>query len=394
MINLPNNCRRSAFIIHPKNWDKKDADITTTWYLKYRFYEEGKPVKPVKIRCANDTKILAERQVFVHDAVKQLTEDLAAGYNPNLKDFTVEHLGDITPDTLFFHALQYALDNAPFIPETKKEIEWVLRNTKKAADACNYLHLSIGTIRRKHIKMILDKCKKLNPELSNNSYNVFRKYLYKLFKILKQYEAVELNPVDGIEKLAVISPIRPSLSEGDEILLDKYLIKNYPSLRRFMHIFYQSGCRIKEIMRLQAKDVYLNRQEFKITTFKGRKYKEELKAINNDVLHLWQELMKGIKPNDYLFGEGLEPAATPIKAYQIHKRWNRLIKKPLGIEADFYSLKHSKITAVNDKAKDSDLSKQLTGHSKNDVIAKVYDLNANQRRLDELKKIKTPFGVK
>ncbi len=38
-------------------------------------------------------------------------------------------------------------------------------------------------------------------------------------------------------------------------------------------------------------------------------------------------------------GEGLRLAIKPIRYDQINKRWQR-VKNNLGIEADFYSLKH------------------------------------------------------
>jgi len=50
--------------------------------------------------------------------------------------------------------------------------------------------------------------------------------------------------------------------------------------------------------------------------------------------------MKNNKKEDYIFSKYLETGKTSNRPEQITRRWKRHVKDKLGIEADFYSLKH------------------------------------------------------
>ena len=72
--------------------------------------------------------------------------------------------------------------------------------------------------------------------------------------------------------------------------------------------------------------------------------------------------MKQCKTEHYIFSIGLKPGHKPIKAYQIGKRWYRLVKKKLGISADLNSLKHLHTTEVVDLLNEVEAARHNVSH--------------------------------
>ncbi len=73
-----------------------------------------------------------------------------------------------------------------------------------------------------------------------------------------------------------------------------------PDYRHFIHIFFHSGGRKTEFVRLKVSDVNLERQDFKLLIKKGGQQNEVLKAIKNVVLDFWIEQLERSSPDDYV----------------------------------------------------------------------------------------------
>jgi len=174
-----------------------------------------------------------------------------------------------------------------------------------------------------------------------------------LFSALAEIELVPLNYLRDIKKKKVVKKIRETLTLKQRQIVNDYLLSNYPEFHRFLHIFFHSGARISELIRLKAKDVELENQRFKITILKGASYKEVWKTIKDIAMPYWIDAINSATKEDYVFSKGLNTGTTLIQPYLINKRWNRLVKKKLNITADFYSIKHLHTTEVvellNDK---------------------------------------------
>jgi hypothetical protein len=107
--------------------------------------------------------------------------------------------------------------------------------------------------------------------------------------------------------------------------------------------------------------------------------------------------MNGCRPTDYVFSRGLKPGALPINPIQITRRWRTHIKKKLGIDCDWYSLKHLNTTNNVDKVllairEAQEAAAKLTAHKSTKMIAKVYDIKSAQRLNDELKQNSAGFA--
>jgi integrase len=123
------------------------------------------------------------------------------------------------------------------------------------------------------------------------------------------------------------------------------LIGADPRLALFMRIFYDSGSRVEEMMRVKIKDVELLSQRFKVTILKGAQPVGEIwKPIKDVTLADWSRAIVGGVADDFVFGKGLKPGPVPLSAHAVYKRWRVRIKSKvtgLGIDVGIYSLKYS-----------------------------------------------------
>ncbi len=161
-----------------------------------------------------------------------------------------------------------------------------------------------------------------------------------LFKELMELEAVEFSPIDGISKKKTVRKLRLVLTPEERERVDIHLKNTNHSFWRFTNIFFHSSGRETELMRLQGKHVDIERQRYIALVEKGREYKEVEHTIKDVALPFWKEVMEPCSTEDYVFSVGLEPDAKKIRADQITRRWDRHVKKKLGIKADFYAFKH------------------------------------------------------
>ena len=95
-----------------------------------------------------------------------------------------------------------------------------------------------------------------------------------LYSELCELEAVESNPVRDIKKKKVVKHIRQVLTPEERVKVNQHLQTNYPEFHRFLHIFFHSGARISELLRLKESDVELASQRYKLIVQKGRSYKQ------------------------------------------------------------------------------------------------------------------------
>lgn len=179
------------------------------------------------------------------------------------------------------------------------------------------------------------------------------------------------------------------MTDEERITVNRELKQSYYGLWRYMHIFYHSGCRTSELFKLQAKDVNLANQTFKILRKKGPKYYELLCPIKTVALPLWTEIVQSAGPDQYLFSEYLKPGDKPIRPDQIAKSWKRHVKDRLGITADFYSIKHSHADDVA-RLHGLQVAQGVMGHS-SERMTLIYATGQKARDLEAMKGLDNEF---
>lgn len=387
MISLPNACSCSNLLVYPKNWQSKNAKVSVSWCIIYRFYDpRHQRPKQVMVKGMNVFKTLLERQDATRKALKDELEQLNKGYNPFAKT-QVTFCGDeISCGSSILTALNYAFNKLSVAKTTKRDIKYLLTQIAKAIKLLSYEDYQISKVSKKVVKQILETACK-----TPDRFNKGRSYLMILFSELCELEIVDVNPVRDLKKKKIIKRIRTVLSDEERKIVNDYLKDDYPEFHRFLHIFFHSGARISEILRIKETDVKLSAQQFKVVVQKGREYREVLKPIKNVALPFWQSIMTECEKGDYVFSKGLKPGIHEIQPYQIGKRWYRLVKKKLGIQADFYSLKHlnldeiSAMLGINDAA-------AMASHTSSEVTKMHYAVNEEKRQQERLRNIDNSFS--
>ncbi|HTE24940.1 tyrosine-type recombinase/integrase [Flavitalea sp.] len=317
-------------------------------------------------------------------------------YNPILGTFEQplddDLLGEgmIDPATPFVQALSAAQLMIKKAKKTMDDIKSTVKGVSAAAQKLRISTIPISKVTRKHIKVIFQQCAKDNPKWSAHRHNQYRSYLMIVFSELIEMEATEIDPVAKIKKQKTVKRIRERLSLEDRSRVNEYLKESHYSFWRFMHIFFHSGARETELMLIRKQDVDLLNQRYKMTIKKGKQYRETWRTIKDIVLPLWKEVIEQAKSDDFLFSDGLIPGYRAINSNQVCRRWNRHVKKKLGITADFYSLKHSNLdeTAAVLSAIDA---QKMAAHTSLIVTMDHYLGGEKERQHERLRQVKNEF---
>lgn len=390
MIILPNGCRCSELKVFPQNWKSVSASLQKDWYIHYRFYDDQEREKypngkQVSIRGMNRMTRIVDRQAATKVLLNHELDLLQfQGYNPITNNFYVpEYKGDLETHTPFIAALRLAATRIKGVTGTMTDIRSVIKGTEKAAKTLGYNNIPIAEIKRKHIKLILEECQRTNPRFSAHRYNKYRAYLTRMFKELVELEAAQVNPVRDISKMKETKKIRIVLTMEERKKVDEHLQKVNRPFWLFVQIFFHSGARITELLRLQGKDVNLQTQQYKSLIKKGHS-REVNKTIKDIALPFWQEAMANCGPNDYVFSEGLKPLGRPIRSDRMWHKWKTWVQVPLEIKATLYSLKHSNTSEVVGLLSDQDAAK-LNSHTSTAMVRSIYDVGRTDREHNRLK---------
>lgn len=413
--NLLFDCSYSEIWVHPKNWktltSKKSLELN--WYVECKFtdplfldkYPKGFPFR----KKLNKFRTLEERKAAIQLLLKEipiLFED--KGWNPITKKYMIPEAkptpGSLYPNQSFIEALEIAYLKLSVSDGVIKELRRIIAKVKKSA-AEQRIEFAICEIHSGHIRDLLDY---LN--LTPNEYNKFLTHLSIVLSDLVEKRIVFHNPIRDIKKKKTTKKIRETFEIDELNQIFQYLRVNHYEFFRYGMIFFHSGSRTSEMFRLQAKDVFLEKQDFKLTIKKGSYYKEVKRPILSNVVNFWNEMIELCNnKEDYLFGRGLEPNEIPIRPYQITKRFKRLVKDKLvfkngkltlikdlhprdtdykPITADFYSLKHLFLDYLDRISNPtSGLAKEMGGHT-TDITERVYLVGREDRKNEVLKKIK------
>ena len=417
MYILPNNCKCSEISVTPKNW-QNIKKTKKPWILFYRFYDpvlcpQGKMFQYRGVNHYKDADIRRKAmEIMIYEIKDQLINQ---GFNPVANTIQPPDYSrmEIEPDTPFIVALKAAFKKIVAVPGTLTDIASVIKGVEQSAVALNLDRLPINKVSRKYIKQILEHRAINNMKYessgvkgvkgtlkhywSSNRFNKYRTYLIRLFKELVEMESIDSNPIYDISKMKQFIKQRVILTPEQKTAINETVYRVNKPFWKVLQIFFHSGSRITELCGVKKHHIDIVNHRCKYTVKKGTSVREVWRPIKDVVFNIWMELYKQAADDDYLISEGLVPGKNRIRPEQISRRWTRIVKKGMGINVDFYSLKHLNTTEMMDELslmdhKDpaAEVSK-LNGHTSSSMLRKVYDVRYVDRENEKLRKVGNTF---
>lgn len=348
------------------------------WYVHFRYNKRQKRYK-LGLNTIDDLK---DREIEANILIKILSEKLKNGWNP-FNENPIEDEG-----LLFIDALDFALNKKK--DHLSKKTYLGYRGTvgfiKTAVSALSLDYLTIKTIKRSHIRSIMEKSKE-QRNWSHKAYNKNLNYLKAVLSELIDWDIIEVNPAHKIKSLKVIeSRANTPATDAQHEKIKNCLEREHPYFFNFIKTIYYTGARPKEILSIKLNMIDIMRREIILPAEITKVGKTDRTVIIDDgLLDVLIEMEIEKYPKDfYLFGSFRQRGkgnlgkhldficgTTPIKRDTATKRWKKIIKDGLGINVNMYSYKHK---GGNDKLRagvDLDSIRNQYGHS-NKRMTKVY----------------------
>ena len=383
ITNTIQGCSYTELWVSPANWQKATKkDLDKDWYVQCIFfdprYEKKYPKGFPYRKKANKPQTIEERKALISFLLKNIPQQFNNGYNPITKKYMNLRDEGLYPDLLFIEAFKRALEIKSGTKSHLYNIKRAIERLEEASEALGMQYIKVKDLRRVDLKIMLDYL-----QLPDKYYNKFVIYFSSLYRVLIEYECCESNITKDIYPKKTFKEPRLVLKKNELDRIKELLEKTHPEFYRYMMIFLYSGARNTELFRLQRKDVDLDKQEFVILLEKGGQYKRCTKVILTPALEYWKEVCEECQsPDDYLFALNFVPSKKMGHTEIVTRFWKRNVKDKLGIEADFYALKHYMLDNL-----DSDTAMLLASHTNKNTTA-IYQVNKAKKDREMLKQLK------
>lgn len=312
--------------VHPTNWNTKKANVKEIWYINFLFKDPNFIAKypfgkQIRIKGGiNRVKNLKDKQDQISLLRDKIIAQLEGGYNPitdsgdsvvetsslaTLKDES-EPLKMVAKDTPFIIALEFALGKIDGVPAYLMDIKSALRYVEIAAKHFGYQNMPIYDIHTDHISNILEYCRSTESKIawSNKRSNKVKGELGGLFRYLIEKNAASYYAPRDVRKLNEedVDFERQTMTDEEITIVKDYLYKNNRPFYKFMMIFYYSGSRMIELMRLKGCNVDLKKQVYRTEVKKGG-ISQISRIIVEPALEFLVEQMENCGPDDYVFSQ-------------------------------------------------------------------------------------------
>lgn len=171
-----------------------------------------------------------------------------SNYNPITKTFYHVNSNQLSPNMHLIPALNAVREKMIVTDHHAKQLRCCIVRIEKVLPLLRYEFMSVSEFKIWHIKNILDELK-----LTNSVYNKFRSYLKRMFRELIEYGCAFHNPCTDISKRMEIAKVRKILSDEKLKAVYNYLEENHYNFFRYAKIFFYSGGRSSELLRVQKK---------------------------------------------------------------------------------------------------------------------------------------------
>ena len=218
-----------------------------------------------------------------------------------------------------------------YIPHIKKFLDFL---GNKQIIHCN----------SKYFQTYLDNYKFSSVSQQNQVINAIR-FLYK-YGLNKKYDKVSFQRPRSEKKL-------PQVIDKDFILEKISKIENKKH-KAIISLAFSTGMRVSEIINLKITDIDSERSLINIIKAKGNK--DRIVPLSEKIRLIHREYYKEYCPKVYLFNGQFQPQYSS-------KSCNNIVKKYLGENYHFHTLRHSSFTALLENGTDLRIIQSIAGHS-------------------------------
>lgn len=196
----------------------------------------------------------------------------------------------------------------------------------------------------KDFQNYLDNYKFSSVSQQNQVINSIR-FLYK-YGLNKKYDKVSFQRPRSEKKL-------PQVIDKDFILDRISKIENKKH-KAIISLAFSTGMRVSEIINLKIDDFDLERNLIHIKNAKGNK--DRIVPLSDKMRLILREYFKEFRPKTFLFNGQFELKYSS-------KSCNQIVKKYLGENYHFHTLRHSSFTALLENGTDLRIIQSIAGHS-------------------------------
>lgn len=348
----------------------KYDDLSKPWFVYFRYnkvlfrYKYG-------INYIDNYK---KREIEANLLRDALYQKLREGWNPQIPDL-IQQQSNLT----FIEALDFAIDKK--IPNIGKKTlsgySGTINFIKTAVKKIDMVQLPIVDTKRAHVKLMMEKAKE-DRNWTNNAYNKHLNHLKAILSELIQWDIIETNPAHKINNLEVAESDANTPASAKEIeVIKKELETKHIEFNIFLITIFHTGIRPEEILKITLGMVDLENSEIVLPAEITKTKRKRIVPINQHLMVHYKNMSFERLPKDYyLFGSFREPGKgnigkhkdfipgpTHINRDTATKRWEKIVKKGLGIQMNMYALKHHGANMKILAGLELDSLRELYGHT-------------------------------
>jgi integrase len=325
----------------------KYDDLSKPWFVYFRYNKVLFRFK-YGINYITDLKKREKEANLLRDALHQ---KLKEGWDPTLPEVIQEQT-----NLSFSEALDFAMEKkSPNLgSKTISGYNGTVRFMKAAIEKLDFGNLPITDVKRIHIKLLVEKAKE-QRKWSNNAYNKHLNHLKAILSELIQWDLIESNPAHNIKNLPVSESDANQPASVDDIeKIKKELESKHFDFWVFCLTIFHTGIRPEEITKLTLGMVDLRNNEIILPAEITKTKRKRIVPINPHLKSYYKQMGFEKLPKEYyLFGSFREagkgnigkfkdfiPGPTKINRDTATKRWEKIVKKELGINMNLYAMKH------------------------------------------------------
>ncbi|MBS1645712.1 MAG: tyrosine-type recombinase/integrase [Bacteroidetes bacterium] len=309
----------------------RNGDLSKRWFVEY-YTQEGRKVVYLSSKIQSEE----ERNKAAKLIIEQLEVKLMAGFNPLVN--INKH-----PTIIAALALIIEIKNKTCTKRGKHTYGYVFRKfinwlIEKKYDTLPTTQINVIVARQYFDYLIIQE--NIRARTYNNHINGLRT----LFNALIEREYTPFNPFQHIKKLPQHDAEIKTYTPEEKAKIKAHLPHTNKELYLAAMFVYYCFIRPAELVRLQFKDIFIERGFVLISSYKSKNKKTQPVIIPDPLAKIWLQMGYDTKPKeDYIFSNNfkLTPGTRPIAPTRIAQVWQNTVQKELGIKKGIYLFKHT-----------------------------------------------------